>query len=138
MATRIPDSSRNAAADAIAARLDAGTGPGYVEIREGTQPATANDAATGLLLGTVTCSDPAFAGAIAGVATANAVTGDTDADNTGVAGWFRAFDSDGLTVIDGSVTVTGGGGDMEINDENIIAGGTIDVTSWTITMPSGA
>ena len=45
---------------------------------------------------------------------------------------------DALTaVIDGNITGTGGGGDMELDDTSIVSGGVISVTSWTITMPAG-
>jgi hypothetical protein len=137
MATRISNAARSAAADGIVDLLDAGAGPGKIEIRTGGQPASVGAAATGTLLGTLTLSDPAFGAAVNGVATAGAITGDTAADNTGVAGWFRSYDSNNNAVIDGSITVTGGGGDMTLDNINIVAGGAINVTSWTATMPAG-
>jgi hypothetical protein len=137
MTTRISTAARNASASAIAALLDAGAGAGKLEVRTGTQPATANTAATGTLLGTLTLSDPAFGTPVTGVVTAGAITGDTSADASGTAGWFRAYDSDSNPVLDGSVTATGGGGDLQLNSVSIVAGGTINVTSWTITMAAG-
>ena len=137
MATRIATSARNAACDAVVDLLDAGAGAGYIEIRTGSQPATPNTAASGTLLGTLTLSDPAFGAAATGTATASAITDDSAADASGTAGWFRGYDSAGNAVIDGSITGTGGGGDMELDDVNIVAGGTIAVSSWTITMPVG-
>lgn len=135
MAMRIPMGTRNALASAFAALPDAGAGPGYVEVRTGAQPATGDDAAAGTLLGTLTLSDPAFGAPADAVLTANAITSDEDADASGEAGWFRAFDSDGNSFDDGSVTGEGGGGDMELDDVNIVAGGTIAVSSWTVTVP---
>jgi hypothetical protein len=137
MATRIATSARNAAADAVVDLLDAGAGAGYIEIRTGAQPATPNTAASGTLLATLPLSDPAFGSAASGTATASAITSDTSADATGTAGWFRGYDSTGAAVIDGSVTATGGGGDMTLDSTSIVAGGTVAVTSWTITMPVG-
>lgn len=136
MATRIPTATRNAMANAAVDLLDAGTGAGIIRIYTGSQPASANDAASGTLLGTLTCSDPAFGNASTGVATASAITSDTSADATGTAGWFRALDSDANTVLDGSITATGGGGDMTLDSVSIVAGGTIAVTSWTVTAPA--
>lgn len=137
MATRIPTASRNAAANAIVALLDAGAGPGTVEVRTGAQPASANDAATGTLLVTFTLADPAFGAAATGVATADT---DPDIDATGVAagtaGWFRGKDSTGATVIDGSVTASGGGGDMILSTTTISVGLTVTLTDWTVTMPA--
>lgn len=136
MATRIPTARRNAACDSVVDALDAGAAAATVEIRTGSQPASANDAATGTLLATITLGDPAFGAAASGVATANAIATDTG-DAAGTAGWFRAKDSDGNTVLDGSVTATGGGGDMELNTTTISAGVNIDVVSWIVTMPAG-
>ena len=135
MVTRISISARNAAVDGIAALLDASASVGSIEIRSGAQPATPATAASGTLLGTLTLSDPAFGTASNGTATANAINDDSNADASGTAGWFRAYDGNSNAVIDGSITGTGGDGDLELDDTNIVAGGVISVTSWTITMP---
>lgn len=137
MATRLSNAARSAAADGVVDLIDAGAGPGTVQIRTGAQPATVATTATGTLLGTLTLSDPAFGSAVNGVATAGTVTGDSSADASGTAGWFRAFDSNGVAIIDGSITATGGGGDMTLDVVAIIAGGTINITSWTVTQPAG-
>lgn len=137
MATRIPNNVRSAMADAAVDLIDAGPGAGTVQIRTGGQPATAGTAATGTLLGTLTLSDPAFGAAVNGVATAGAVTGDSSADTTGTAGWYRVLDSTGVTVMDGAISEAGGGGDMILDKTTIIAGGTIAITSWTVTQPAG-
>ncbi len=137
MATRISTAARNAAADAVVDLLDGGAAAGYIEIRTGAQPATPGDAATGTLLATLPLSDPAFGAASSGVATASAITDDTSADATGTAGWFRGYDDNDVAVIDGSITATSGGGDMELNSVSIVTGGLVEITSWTITMPGG-
>ncbi len=141
MATRIANAAAAAAADAVVDRLDAGAGAGYIEIRTGTQPASAGTAASGTLLGTLVLSDPAFGAATTAspaVATASAITDDSTADASGTAGWFRAYDSNAVAVVDGNITATAGGGDMELDDTTIVAGGVIAVSSWTISMPTGA
>lgn len=132
MTTIISAGARNATVDAIAALVNGGT----VEIRTGSQPAGPGTAATGTLLGTLTLNATAFGASSGGTATANAITGDASADATGTAGWFRAKASGGTGHIDGSITATGGGGNMELNSVSIVIGGTIDVTSWTLTMPA--
>lgn len=137
MVTRIPNNVRSAMADAAVDLIDAGPGAGTVQIRTGAQPATAGTAASGTLLGTLTLSDPAFGAAVLGVATAGAVTGDSSADATGTAGWYRVLDSTGATVMDGSISEAGGGGDMILDKVAIVAGGTIAITSWTVTQPAG-
>lgn len=135
MATRLPTASRNAACNAIVDLIDAG-GTGTIQIRTGAQPASANSAATGTLLGTLTFSATAFAPASSGQAAANSITGDNSADANGTAGWFRVLSGGGATVFDGDITGNGGGGDMEMNNTTITAGGTIDVTSFTFTLPA--
>jgi hypothetical protein len=137
MATRIPTGVRNAVADAVVDRLDAGAGAGVVELRTGAQPASANDAATGTLLATVTLADPAFGAAAAGTATLLGVPLEDVADADGNAGWFRAKDSDGATVVDGSVTATGGGGDMTMASVALVTGVVFRITGWTVTAPAG-
>lgn len=141
MATRIANGAAAAAVDAVVDLLDAGAAAGYIEIRTGTQPASVGTAASGTLLGTLPLSDPAFGAATSAnpaVATAAAITSDTNADATGTAGWFRAYDSNAVAVIDGSITATGGGGDMELDSTSIVAGGTIAVSSWTVSLATGA
>jgi hypothetical protein len=138
MATRITQAAAKAANDALTALLNAG-GAGYIEIRTGSQPATANTAASGTLLGTLPLSATAFGAATTAspsVATANAITSDTVADATGTAGWFRAYSGGGTAVIDGSITATGGGGELQLDSTSIVAGGTIACTSWTISHPT--
>ena len=138
MATRISQAAAKAAADAVTALLNTG-GAGYIEIRTGSQPATVGTAATGTLLGTLTLSATAFGAATTAspaVATANSITSDTVADATGTAGWFRAYSGAGTAVIDGSITATGGGGDLTLDSTSVVAGGTIAMTSWTVSMPT--
>jgi len=133
MATRLSTAARNAAADAIAALADDGS----IEIRSGSQPASAQDTASGDLLATITLADPAFGSATSGVATlADTPLTATGAD-AGTAGYFRMKDGSGATVMDGSVTATGGGGQLELNTTTISVGVTISITSGTITMPAG-
>lgn len=136
MASRVPDAVRNAMVDAVVDRLDAGSGAGTVKIYTGSQPADADDAPSGTLLCTLTLGDPAFGSAASGVATANAVAA-VAAAATGTAGWFRAADSDGNKVLDGSVTATGGGGDMTLNTVSVVSGVDVQITSWTVTQPAG-
>ena len=131
LATATAQAMCNAAVDLI----DGGPAAGYIQIRSGSRPASANDAATGTLLATLTFSDPAFGSAnSSGVATASAITQDSSADNTGTATWARVFDSTGATIFDISVGTSGA--DLNLDSTSIIAGGTVSVTSMTVTQPS--
>lgn len=136
MTYKISDLSRNAMADALVDLLDGGAGAATIEIRTGAAPTNTTDADTGTLLGTLTMSDPAFGAAASGVATASSITGDASADATGTAGHFRAKDSNGVVIIQGNITVSAGGGALELDDISIVAGGAIDITSFTVTQPA--
>lgn len=132
--TIISVAARNAMCDALVDLLDVG-GAGSIKIYTGTQPAGPGTAVSAqVLLGTLPLSATAFGSASSGVATAAAITSDTTADATGTATWFRAASGAGTAVIDGSVGTSSA--DLILDSVSIIAGGTIAVTSWTITMPA--
>ena len=134
MATRISNAAAIASVDALLALINVG-GAGTVQIRTGTQPADVSVAATGTLLGTLTCSATAFGGAVdntgKATATANTVTPDSNADAAGTAGWFRVYSGSGTAIIDGNITATAGGGDMELDNINIALNDTISINTWT-------
>lgn len=125
---------RNAVADLVVGSLDAGSGPGVFRIYSGGQPATADTAASGTLLATVTLPDPVSAAASSGTDTILdpvAVTGSA----AGTAGWGRFLDSNGNTVMDCSITATGGGGDVTLSTTTISVGVTVDMAAITYTAP---
>lgn len=136
MATRLATATRNAACDAVVDLLDGGPAAGTIKIFTGTQPTTANDTATGTLLATITLSDPAFGAASPGVATLAGTPLSATGVAAGTAGWARLADSTGATVMDGSVTATGGGGQIELATTTISVGVTVSITSGTVTMPA--
>lgn len=142
MASSISNVAARAAADAVVDLVDGGAGAGLLRIYSGTIPADA-DTALGaqVLLAELTMSDPAFGAAAdanpGGRATASAITGDTSANATGTASFYRMVDSTGVTIVQGSVTATGGGGDLQLNSVAIQSGAAVTVTSFTLTMPEG-
>jgi hypothetical protein len=144
MAVRISTAARNAAADAIAALANGGTGPGVLRVYTGGQPAGPATAPTGTLLAEFVLSDPAFAAAVAGSAALDTTPSLTDSGLAdGVAGWFRMLDSTeaagaGLGIVDGSITGSGGGGDLTMNTTQINTGVTVTITAGTATMPANA
>jgi hypothetical protein len=117
---------RNGLADLVVDAIDVGSGvaAGYIEI---------STAAFATLLATLPFSNPAFGAATGGVATANAITSDTDADNTGTAAVFKLKDRDAIEVLQGTVTATGGGGDIQLSSVSIVAGDTVSISSMTYT-----
>ncbi|WP_330473836.1 hypothetical protein [Terrabacter sp. C0L_2] len=130
--------SRNAAVSAIAGLVDADAGPGKVLIYDGTIPADAGTAVTTqVLLATVILGDPAYAAPSAGTVT-GADPASVNAVASGTAAWFRQTDNSGDVVMDGDVTATGGGGTMTLSTVSLTTGSPVDITSLSITMPSGA
>ena len=137
---RVATATRQAMCDAAVDLIDGGSGAGTIKIYAGSQPANANTAVSGqTLLATLTFSATAFGAAnTSGVATAASITDDSSADATGTAAWARIADGDGDTVFDCDVTATGGGGTIELNTTSIVAGGTVSITSFTVTQPDGS
>lgn len=140
----ISEAARTAACDAIVNLVDGGAGAGYCAIWKGTipaTPATADDGTGTNLLGTVTFADPAFDDAAAGVAEAGGAgfdfTPDSSADNSGDAVYFRVKDSDATCIFQGTCGEAGDSPDMVFNNKTIVQGGTIDITSMTVTVPAG-
>ena len=138
MAIRILAALAEAMVTKVGDAADAGSGPATIEVRTGAQPAGASSGATGTLLATFTCADPSFSTFTNGVATLDTSPVLTaTAAATGTAGWFRMKDSNGVAVFDGSVTAGGGGGDMTMNTVAVVSGATVELTSGTVTMPTG-
>jgi len=137
MTVNISTQARNDAGDAIVDLIDGGTiNPnGYMEIRSGTKPSTPQTAATGTVLATLNFSNPAWASFSNGTAFANAIASDTSADASGTASWFRFYNRDGTAILDGDITITGGGGDIEFDVVNFILGGVVAITSLQAIMP---
>ena len=137
MAVRLPNASRSAAVDGVVDRTDAGATAGHIRFYSGSQPASANDAASGTLLADCPLPDPAWGAAVNGVATLNDPTADT-VDTAGTVGWARILDSDNNTVLDCSVSASGGGGDLIVSNTSLAVGQPIDIqNNVTLTMPAG-
>lgn len=127
--------ARTAALAAMVALVDAGAAAGTIKIYTGAQPANAAAAATGTLLATFTCADPAFDSITGGVATLDtSPVLTTTAVADGTAGYARVADSDGVTTFDGSVGTSGA--DYIINTTSISTGQTITLSAGTLTMPA--
>lgn len=133
----ISTAARNNAGKAITDLINGGSlNPnGYIQIRTGSKPASPQAAETGTLLATLPFSNPAFGSYTTGSAIANPIGNDPNVAATGIAGWFRIYDRDGNAIMDGDVTVVGGGGDLQMDDVNFIQGGTIVIDQLTATMP---
>lgn len=125
------NAARDAAINAVAATLNGGS----VRIYAGTAPANADGALSGnTLLAQATLGSPAFGAATAGVVTANAITADSSADATGTPTFFRLLSSGGTVVYQGGAGASGQELNLaDLSGGQILAGGSVSVTSLTIT-----
>lgn len=134
MTIRFPSPVRNAILQAVATAADAGSGPAVLRLYTGSQPTSADNAATGTLLVTFTLAEPTFDAPSAGVL---ALDADPDisavAVASGTAGWARILDATGATVLDGTV---GTSGDFVINSTAIVAGQSVILASASFAYPA--
>lgn len=133
MSFRLGTAARNAAVNAVTALINAGGGAGLLRPRTGSAPTNVGDAESGTLLGTLTFSSTSFASSSGGTATANAITSDSSADNSGTCGHVRVLDSAATPIADGDAGM--GSGTFNFDNNVIVAGGIIACTSMTITQP---
>jgi len=117
---------RNAQLDQITSQVGAS---GLLRIYSGTRPATGGTETT--ILAQLTCNATFAPAASGGVLTLNAITADSSADATGTASWFRILTSGAVAKIDGDVGTSGS--DLNLNSTSITVGGTVSITSFTIT-----
>ena len=136
MAVKLIVSVRDGMAQALINKIDGGGAAGTIRIYSGTQPANPTVAASGTILSEHPMSFPC-ATVTNGVMVFGAITEDQYANATGTATWARFFDSTGAAVLDCSVTVSGGNGDLQMNTVNIVINGPVRFTSLQITMPGG-
>lgn len=125
MALTLETSVRNAAADAIDAEIGAA---GYLEFQTGAQVEVA----------TITFGTPSFGTAAIGVIT---MTGqplqDTNATgNASAINAFQIFATGAVLKITGTVTLVAGGGDIEMSSLTVAATDTVELTTFSITVPA--
>jgi hypothetical protein len=105
-----------------------------LKIRSGSAPATIASPDAGTVLATIDLPSDWMAPSAGAVKSKSGVWQDTSADADGTAAHFRIYASDGITPhIQGTVTQTGGGGDMTVDNVVIAAGQTVIVTGFTFT-----
>ncbi len=133
MALQFSTTVRNGMLDAI----ETGTGASAIlRIRTGDPPATCATANSGTVLATLSLPSDWMAAASGGTKALSGTWQDTSADATGTAGHFRLYASDGTTChMQGTVTATGGGGDMTVDNTSFASGQAFNVTGFTLTAP---
>jgi hypothetical protein len=130
MALQYSVAVRNAQLDAFESTTGASA---VLRILSGSAPANCAAAQTGTVLASLSLPSDWMAAAASGSKALAGTWQDTSADATGTAGYFRILDSTGTTChAQGTITATGGGGDMTLDNTSIASGQTVAVTTFTI------
>jgi hypothetical protein len=131
MAIQLSAAVRNARLDAIETAV--GTSA-VMKIRTGAQPANVAAADSGTVLATLALPSDWMAAASGGDKSKSGTWQDASADAAGTAAHFRIYASDGTTPhLQGSITLTGGGGDLTVDNTSLASGQTFTITSFTLT-----
>lgn len=116
---------RNSLADLVVDAIDAGT-------TDATGDVIVQTSADATLV-TINLANPAFGAASSGTATALGVPKEGTAGATGTAAKFRVRNRDNTEIFQGTVTATGGGGDMELSSTSIATNDVVRINSFTYT-----
>ena len=125
MAVTHPTAIRNGIADYVVDRLDLGTGTSAGRLVFQTSGGTA--------VATLALSNPAFGAASSGVATAAAITSDTNAAG-GTTTKAELRDRDATAIVLCAVSTSGS--DINLSSTTIGAGDTVSMSSLTYTAPA--
>jgi hypothetical protein len=130
MVVQLSVAGRNARLDAL--ETVGGTAV-LLRLYTGAQPANCGAAASGTLLCTMTLPSDWLAAASGGAKAKSGTWSGTGAA-AGTAAHFRIWDSSGTNCLaQGSVTATGGGGDMTLDNAVIAVSQSITVNTFTLT-----
>lgn len=131
MAVQLSTTVRNARLDVIESTISTAA---VLRIYTGAQPANCAAANSGTLLAEMTLPSDWMAAASSGSKALSGTWSDSSANGTGTAAHFRIYESTATTChIQGSVTVTGGGGDLTLDNASIATGQAVSITSFTLT-----
>ena len=131
MALQYSVAVRNARLDVVESTI--GTSA-VLKIRTGAAPADCATADSGTVLASCTLPSDWMAAASSGSKAKSGTWEDASADADGTAAHFRLYASDGTTChAQGTVTATGGGGDMTVDNTSFASGQAFTVTGFTLT-----
>lgn len=131
MTLQLSTAVRNAMLDAIETAV--GTAA-VLKIRSGAAPANVAAADSGTVLATLSLPSDWMSAASSGSKAKTGTWEDASADAAGTAAHWRLYASEGTTChAQGTVTATGGGGDLTVDNTSFAAGQTFTITSFTIT-----
>lgn len=131
MAIQLSTTLRNNRLDQVESTL--GTAA-VLKLRTGAPPADVATADSGTVVATMTLPSDWMNAAASGQKTLLGTWSDSSADNAGTVGHFRLYQSDGTTKhLQGTVTATGGGGDMTLDNNVLTAGQAVSISTFTLT-----
>jgi len=131
MTVQFSDAVRNARADAVETTI--GTSP-IMKLRTGAQPANCAAADSGTVCATLTLPSDWLSASSAGVKSKLGTWQDLLADAAGTIAHYRIYDSSGTTCHEqGSVTLTGSGGDLTLDNTNVQPNQAVTITSYSMT-----
>lgn len=131
MTIQLSTAVRNARLDAIETTIGASA---ILRLRSGAPPANPAAARSGTVIATVNLPSDWMSNASNGTKALTGTWQDLSADAAGTAGHFEVMDSAGTTChMQGTVTATGGGGDMEVDNTVIAAGQQVTITAFSLT-----
>lgn len=131
MALQYSVAVRNARLDAVETTVGASA---VMKIFTGSPPADCAAANSGTELASLSLPSDWMAAASGGQKAKSGTWEDTSANADGTAGHFRLYASDGTTChAQGTVTATGGGGDLTVDNVVFATGQAFEVTSFTLT-----
>jgi len=134
MAVNISEVIRNAMLNAI--EVTVGASP-ILRFRTGAKPAGIGSASSGTVLAELNLPADWLAAASSGTKGLTGTWTDSSANNSGTAGHWELVANDGTTRhFQGTVTATGGGGDIELSTLSIVATGSVTITSFVFTAPN--
>ena len=122
---------RNAKLDAVETTIGVSA---ILKIKTGAVPATCATGDSGTVLATVNLPSDWMAAASSGSKAKSGTWEDASADASGTAAHWRLYASDGTTChAQGTVTATGGGGDMTVDNVVFASAQNFTVTGFTLT-----
>src|SRR3954470_20480929 len=137
MTVQLSVAVRNGMLDAIETAV--GTSA-VLKLKTGSPPATCATADSGTVVATISLASDWMSAASSGSkAFSSTPLTDSSADNAGTLGHYRVYASDGTTChMQGTITATGGGGDMTVDNTSVVAGQSVSITSWSQNMSGHA
>lgn len=133
---QISDAVANAMLDAWEANI--GPDP-ILKLRAGAPPANLAAPAQGTVIATLQLPTDWMQAAAARSKAKNGNWQDPAADNLGIIAHYEILKADGVTRAEqGTVSATGGGGDMTVDNTNVAQGQPITITGFTRTFPANA